>query len=185
MVPLTSLLVPILVSAVLVFLASFVIHMALTYHRNDYRKVPSEDAFMDALRKFDIAPGDYLIPHAGTAANSRSPEFKEKFKRGPVAVMTVMRGDFNMGSRFAQWFGYLIVVGVFAGYIAGRALPRGAHYLAVFRFAGCTAFVAYGLALWQNSIWYSRSWATTMRSTIDALIYGLLTAGVFGWLWPR
>ena len=93
--------------------------------------------------------------------------------------------DIAMGSRFAQWFGYLIVVGVFAGYIAGRALPRGAHYLAVFRFAGCTAFVAYGLALWQNSIWYSRSWATTMRSTIDALIYGLLTAGVFGWLWPR
>jgi hypothetical protein len=74
---------------------------------------------------------------------------------------------------------------VFAAYLASRALPPGAPYLEVFRFAGCTAFVGYTLALWQMTIWYRRALGTTIRSTIDGLIYALLTAGVFGWLWPH
>jgi hypothetical protein len=101
-------------------------------------------------------------------------------------MMTMMRGGKpSMAVPLVQWFVYAVVVGVFAGYIAGRALPLGAHYRAVFRFAGCTAFVGYALALWQNTIWFKRDWKTTLKSTIDGLIYGLLTAGTFGWLWPR
>jgi hypothetical protein len=83
------------------------------------------------------------------------------------------------------WFLYGIAVSVCAAYIAGRALPSGASYLQVFRFAGTTAFIGYSLALWQMSIWYRRSWVTTFKATVDGLIYGLLTAGTFGWLWPR
>jgi hypothetical protein len=71
------------------------------------------------------------------------------------------------------------------GDIAGRALPAGARYLAVFRFAGATAFYGYALALWQNTIWYKKNWMTTLKSNADGLIYALLTAGFFGWLWPR
>jgi hypothetical protein len=78
-----------------------------------------------------------------------------------------------------------VVVGVFAAYVAGRALPPGSHYLHVFRFAGVAAFLAYSVALWQMSIWYQRAWSITIKSTIDGLIYALLTAGTFGWLWPR
>jgi hypothetical protein len=55
----------------------------------------------------------------------------------------------------------------------------------VFRFAGTTAFIGYSVALWQMSIWYRRAWSTTIKATVDGLIYALLTAGVFGWLWPR
>ena len=66
-----------------------------------------------------------------------------------------------------------------------RALGPGAHYLSVFRFAGTVAFAGYSLGLLQNSIWYKRNWGTTARGMIDGLVYGLLTAGVFGWLWPR
>ncbi len=68
---------------------------------------------------------------------------------------------------------------------AGRALPPGAHYLAVFRFAGATAFIGYSLALWQDSIWYKKQLSTTLRNTFDGLVYGLLTGGTFGWLWPN
>jgi hypothetical protein len=75
-------------------------------------------------------------------------------------------------------------VGIFAAYIAGRALEPGAHYLDVFRFAGCTAFVGYAVALLQNSIWYKRNWTATLKSVFDGLVYALLMAGVFGWLWP-
>jgi hypothetical protein len=90
-----------------------------------------------------------------------------------------------MGLSLTLWFLYCIVMGVFAAYVSGRALGPGAHYLSVFRFAGCTAFAGYALALWQNSIWYKRAWTTTLKSTFDGLVYALLTAGTFGWLWPR
>ena len=78
-----------------------------------------------------------------------------------------------------------MVVSIFAGYVAGAALPPGSPYLSVFRFVGTVAFVGYCLASWQSSIWYKRSWATNLRLTVDGLIYGLLTAGTFGWLWPK
>jgi hypothetical protein len=148
MVPLASLWLPILVSAVIVFVASSILHMVLPIYRSDYRKLPSEDAVMDALRKFNIPPGDYLVPCAGTPKEMNAPGFVEKMTKGPVALMTVMRtGRSSMAVPLAQWFVYCVVVGVFAGYIAGRALPPGARYLSVFRFAGCTAFVGYALAL--------------------------------------
>ena len=61
----------------------------------------------------------------------------------------------------------------------------GESYLHVFRFAGVTAFAGYSLGGWQESIWYQRKLSTTIKNTIDGLIYALFTAGVFGWLWPR
>jgi len=186
MVSIPSLWLPILLSAVAVFVVSSIIHMVLGYHAGDYKKVAAEDDVMAALRKFDIPPGDYMIPCPGGAKAMKDPAFLEKFKAGPRAMMTVMPGgEINMGPQLAQWFLYSILIGVTAAYIAGRALPSGARYLAVFRFAGATAFFGYSLALWQTSIWYKKSWATTFRSTIDGLIYGLLTGGFFGWLWPR
>ncbi|PYO84073.1 MAG: hypothetical protein DMD65_03865 [Gemmatimonadetes bacterium] len=116
----------------------------------------------------------------------RSPQFVEKFKKGPVVMFTVFPGgSMSMGKNLVMWFLYSVVVGCFAAYVAGRALPAGAAYLQVFRFAGVTAFVAYSVALWQMSIWYHRSWVTTIKATVDGLIYALLTAGTFGWLWPR
>ena len=177
---------PVLLSSVFVFVVSSIIHMALPWHKSDYRKVPDEDRVMDALRPFAIPPGDYMIPRPSSMQDMKSPEFADKMKKGPVIVLTVMpNGVTSMGRNLILWFLYSGVVGVFAAYIAGRALPVGAPYLHVFRFAGATAFLAYSLALWQFSIWYRRSWATTIKSTVDGLIYALVTAGTFGWLWPR
>jgi hypothetical protein len=186
MVPVLSLWLPILLAAVIVFVASSLFHMVLTYHRSDYKKVPKEDEVMEALRRFSIPPGDYLFPCAASPSDMKAPGFVEKMKKGPVVWMTVMpSGPPSMGASLAQWFVYCVVVGIFAAYITGRALDRGADYLQVFRFAGCTAFIGYSLALWQNTIWYKRNWVTTFKSTVDGLVYGLLTAGTFGWLWPR
>jgi hypothetical protein len=90
-----------------------------------------------------------------------------------------------MGMNLVMWFLYTAVMGLFAAYITGRALPVGSTYLHVFRFAGATTFLGYSAALWQMSIWYNRPWSTTIKTTVDGLIYALLTAGVFGWLWPQ
>ncbi len=186
MVPVSSLWLPILLSAVIVFVASSIIHMVLRYHRTDFRKAPAEDELMEALRKIGVAPGEYMIPCAGSPEGMKDPAFVEKMKRGPVAFITVIEsGPPSMGKSLALWFLYCVAVGFFAAYLSGRALAPGSHYLSVFRFAGCTAFVGYTLALWQNSIWYKRAWTTTLKSTIDGLVYAALTAGTFGWLWPR
>jgi hypothetical protein len=186
MVSVPSLWLPILLSAVAVFVASSLIHMVLGYHAADYKKLPAEDDVMAALRKFDIQPGDYMIPCPSGPKAMKDPAFLEKLKAGPRVMMTVMPGgEINMGPQFIQWFLYSIVIGITAAYIAGRALGPGTPYLQVFRFAGATAFFGYSLALWPTSIWYKKPWGTTFRSTIDGLIYGLLTGGFFGWLWPR
>lgn len=185
MVQIAALWLPILLSAVIVFVASSIIHMMLPYHRTDFGTIPDEGRVTEELRKFNLPPGDYLMPRAGSMKEMGSPEFIKKMKKGPVLLMTVMKsGPPSMTGNLVMWFVYLIVVGVFAAYIAGRALGPGAHYLAVFRFAGCTAFVGYSLALWQDVIWYKRSWRTVLKSTLDGFLYGLLTGGTFGWLWP-
>lgn len=185
MVPLTSLWLPILLSAVVVFVLSSIIHMFLPWHRSDFRKVPDEAAALEALGGLGIPPGDYLLPCAGSPDEMKTAEFKARIEKGPVVVMTVMSpGGMGMGGSLVKWFVYCLVVGVFAAYVAGRAVGPGGEYLAVFRFAGVTTFASYALALWQGTIWYKRAWTTTLKSNVDSLIYALFTAGVFGWLWP-
>jgi hypothetical protein len=181
----TQLWLPIVVSALFVFVASSIIHMVLPIHRNDWRKVPDEDRMLDALRGFKLVPGDYCVPRADSPSALKDPAFIEKVKRGPTAFMTVLPArDLSMGPQLAQWFVFAVVVSLFAGYLAGAALGPGADYLQVFRFAGTTAFVGYTMAFYPQSIWYKRPWSTQAKNTFDGLVYALLTAGVFGWLWP-
>lgn len=185
MITIDMLWLPILLSAVFVFLVSSVIHMALPWHKGDYSKVPNEDKVMDALRPFAIPPGDYMMPRASSMKDMGSPEFTEKMKKGPVMIFTVVpNGPATMGKSLTLWFLYSVLVGFFAAYLTGRTLAAGADYLEVFRYIGTTAFLGYSLALLQTSIWYRRAWSTTIKSMIDGLIYALVTAGVFGWLWP-
>ncbi len=185
MVPVMSLWLPIVLGAVFAFVASFVIHMLLTYHRSDVAPVPGENGIREAFRKAAVPPGDYVIPHAGSPAAMKSPEFVSKMTEGPVVYLTVMpSGPPAMGKNLVQWFIYCVVVSLFAAYLTGRALPAGAPYLSVFRFAGATAFAGYGLAQLQSSIWWGRKWSSTIKGLFDSLVYALLTAGAFGWLWP-
>lgn len=185
-IPITTLWLPILLSAVLVFVMSSVIHMFLGYHAKDFRQVPNEDGVMDALRRFDIPRGDYVIPYSGGAEAMKSEAFREKIEKGPIAMMTVMDPKVygNMGSQFVQWFAYSLLVGIIAAYVAGRTLAPSADYLAVFRLTGTVAFASYSMALMPQSIWYQKSWSATLKAMFDGLLYAALTAGAFGWLWP-
>jgi len=186
MVSLMALLLPIFLSAVIVFIASSIIHMALKYHAADYRTLPRESEVMEALRKFEIPPGDYMVPRAGSMEAMRTEEFKDKMKKGPVMMATVMpSGMFQMGRSLFQWFLFCILVSVFTAYVTGRALGPGTPYLRVFQIAGTVAFASYALGQFPASIWYRKSWGTTMRHALDGLIFGSLTAGTFGWLWPK
>jgi len=185
MTTIAALWLPILLSAVIVFIASSIIHMAPLWHRNECPPVPDQDRVMDALRPFRLQPGEYMLPRAKDMKDMKAPEFVEKLKRGPVVIMTVLsNGPISMSKSLIQWFIYTLVIGVLAAYVAGATLPAGTPYLGVFRVAGVTAFIAYAVGLWQQSIWYNRPWSTTLKHTFDGLIYALLTGGTFGWLWP-
>ena len=172
---------PILVSAVVVFVAGSVIWMAMPWHKTDWAKSPDEEGVRAALK--GTAPGQYSVPHCVDQAQFKDPEMQQKFKDGPRAFITVLPSGLpNMGPQLLMMFGYNLFVAVLCAYFVSRTVAPDADYLAVFRIAGTTAFIAYGVAYVQESIWFGRKWSSTLKTFLDALIYGLLTGGVFGWL---
>jgi len=183
MVSLAALWLPIVLSAVLVFVVSSIIHMATRWHANDFGRLAAEDAVIDALRGFNLPPGDYAAPLPESMAHMSSPEYKAKQARGPIFALTVF-GETSIPRNLVKWFVYSLVVAAIAAYVASIALPAGAPYMSVFRMTSTVALAGYVLALWQRWIWYSASLGYTVRASIDGLIYALLTGGVFGGLWP-
>jgi hypothetical protein len=185
MVPLTALWLPIVLSAVIVFIASSIMHAVLTYHQSDCKQIPEEDEIMAQLRAVGLKRGYYHFPYC-THKEMKSPGMMEKFKQGPVGMMTVFpSGPPVMGKFLGLWFGYCLIVSFFVAYLAAHTVAAGTNYLEVFRVVGTAAFLAYGLGQLSNGIWKGQPWGMTMKEVVDGLIYGLLTAGTFGWLWPR
>lgn len=186
MTGLTALWLPIVVSSVIVFILSSLIHTVLPWHKGDYPKLPDEEKFRGAVRPLAIPPGDYMVPRCNSMEEMKTPAFNEKMVQGPVMIMTVKpNGPLTMTGNLVSWFIYSLVVGVIVAYAAVLALPEGSGYRGVFRVVSVVAFCCYALALPQLSIWYHRGWRLTLVSMFDGLIYALMTAGTFGWLWPR
>jgi hypothetical protein len=186
MVSLGSLWLPILLSAVLVFIVSAIVHMVLKYHKNDYVRLPNEDAVRAAIRAGNPTPAQYILPYCSEMKQMETPEMKQKYTEGPVAVLNLMRpGVPSMGKPLTQWFLFSLVVSFFIAYIAAHAIPAGTRYLEVFRIVGAIGFLAYGASQVQQSIWWGKPWRNTWKDVFDGLLYGLVTAGTFGWLWPR
>jgi hypothetical protein len=185
MVSLTALWAPIVLSAVIVFVASSIMHMLLPYHQSDCRQLPDEDNLRATLRAAGLKQGLYMFPY-GSHKDMKSPAMQEKFKQGPVGMMTVLpSGPPALPKFMAMWFVYCLVIGFFTAYLTGHTVAPGANYLVVFRVAGTAAFMAYGLGQLSNGIWKGQPWSMTIKEVVDGLVYGLLTAGTFGWLWPR
>ena len=175
---------PIVLSAVLVFVASSIIHMMLKYHSNDFSAAPNQDAIQNALR--GAAPGSYAFPFSPDPKDRMSPEWMKKWADGPSGVITVARpGPINMGRNLGLWFVFCLVVAFFTAYAASHALPPGANYLTVFRVVGTIGLMAFGFATAGDTIWFGRPWRTFWLGMLDALIYGCVMAGTFGWRWPH
>jgi hypothetical protein len=185
MVPLASLWLPILLSAVIVFVASSIMHVLLKYHESDCHRLPDEDKVLASLRAAGLSRGLYMFPYGGHK-EMKSPAMQEKYKQGPVGMMTVFPTGLPAMPKFmGMWFVYCLVIGFFTAYLTAHTVAPGVNYLVVFRVAGTAAFMAYGLGQLSNGIWKGQPWSMTIKEVIDGLVYGLLTAGTFGWLWPR
>jgi len=183
---LTILWLPILLSAVFVFVASSIIHMAMPgWHKSEYQKLPGEANLMEAMRKEGVAPGGYAFPAACSMKEMGEPEMVAKYEAGPVGFMTVVpNGPPAMAKSLVQWFLYSLMISVFAGYLGWFAIGSGGAYLDAFRITGTVAVLGYGATHVVDSIWKGAPWIGTMKHVIDGIIFGLLTAGAFGWLWP-
>jgi hypothetical protein len=177
---------PIVLSAVLVFVVSAIIHMVLKYHNRDYTPLPNEDAVRAALRAGNPEPRQYIIPYCPDPKEMESPAMQQKFIEGPVGVLNLRRpGPPTMGPMLLQWFVFILGVSCFIAYVAGHALPPDAPYLRVFRIVGAVGFLAYGAGQIPAAIWMGKPWAVAWKEVFDGLVYGLVTAGTFGWLWTR
>ena len=177
---------PIAVSAALVFLVSSVMHMLLPIHKGDFSRLANEDAVLEALRSKGVGPGNYMFPFAASMQELGSPGMLEKFRKGPAGSLIVRpAGPPAMGRALGQWFLFSLAVGLLVAYVAWHALGRGADYLLVFQLTGSVAWLGYGFGHLQDSIWKGVKWSTSFKFLLDGLVYGLVTAGAFGWLWPR
>jgi hypothetical protein len=186
MVALGALWLPILLSAVLVFVSSTVIHMVLKYHASDYTPLPNEDAVRAAFKGVNAKPAQYIIPHVSDMKLMGSPEYLAKFKDGPVGVLNLRpNGAPGMGTSLGAWFVFTLVISAMVALVASTVLPVGTQYRMVFHTVGLIAWLAYAGGQIPGAIWMGKPWSIAAKEVLDGLIYGLVTAGAFGWLWPR
>lgn len=182
---LTALWLPIILSAVFVFIVSSIIHMALPIHKGDCKKMKGEDGVLDAMRAGGVEPGMYMFPGATSMKDMCTPEMTAKMQRGPVGFMTVVPpGGFNMNVSLVQWFGLSLLVSALAGYVGWHALGAGAASMKVFQVTGTAGILAYAMGPFQDSIWKGAPWGSTFKFIFDGVVYGLVTGAAFAWLWP-
>jgi hypothetical protein len=183
--PFGSLWLPVVVSAVAVFVVSAIVHMVLRYHRADYKRLSDEDSVAEAVRKVGPSPGLYFIPYCADMAQMKDPAMRKKFEDGPVGHLIVLRNGLpSMGKNLVQWFLLCFLVSLVTAYIARHTLSFGANGVEVMRLTGTVAFAAYGFGYLQDSIWKGIPWSNSLRGLIDAVLYALTTGLVFRWLWP-
>lgn len=185
MVGISGLWMPIVLSAVAIFILSSLIHMVLGWHKGEFHQLPGGEAVADAIRAAGVTPGEYLAPYSGSMEAMKAPEFKARLERGPNFILTVRTPGNAMGKMLGLWFVYGLVVSVFVAYVTGRTHHAGDSYLSVFRTAGAVTTLAFAAGHWQHWIWWGKSTRFTITNTLDGLIYGLFVAGIFGAMWPR
>lgn len=183
MTPMLELWLPILVSAVVVFFASFVAWTLLPHHKPDIQKLDNEPAFAAALREQGIKPGCYMFPGCDSSS-MKTAEGKAKYAAGPWGTLSLQAEQPNFGRNLATVFVFYLVVGVFVAYLAGLALGAGAESVQVFRVAGTAAMASYCLGAIPGGIFFGRSMRAMAMDILDGLVYALLTGIVFALLWP-
>jgi hypothetical protein len=184
--PFLELWLPTILSAVAVFILSSIINMAVPWHRNDYAKFPDEAGVLDALRGFNLAPGEYLAPRPASRADMGTADFAEKVKRGPLVILNIASGDsVSLGKPLVLWLLYVIVVSAMAGHIAYPRHDLQVDSRSIFHTVALTSLLAYAGAQWQQTIWYRKPWLTSLKSTLDGLIYAVATGAIFVYFWPK
>jgi hypothetical protein len=184
MVALASLWLPIVVSAVAVFVLSSIVWMVLPYHKTDWKGVANEPAFLEALRAQKLAGGMYMFPFCAPA-DMKKPEVKARFEQGPWGSITVLANKPNMGRSLPLWFCFIVVVAIFVAYVVGHFNGTGAEHKTIFRFATAMAWIVFGGSYLPTWIWEGKPGSYAAKGIFDGLLYSLVIGGVFASMWPH
>jgi hypothetical protein len=180
---LLSLWLPILLSAVVVFVISSLVHMVFKWHASDYNALANEDAVRAALNAGNPAPGRYVVPHCKDMKDMASEAMLKKYREGPVGHFTLgPTGTPNMGKHLGLWFLWSLVIAVVAAFLASRIY--GLEARAAAKLVGAVTFIAHGFGTVTESIWMMRPWSGSMKYLLDAALYAVGSGLVFYWLWP-
>ena len=176
---------PILLSAVAVFVVSSLFHMVIPIHKGDVRGMSNEETVLDAMRAGNLEPGEYMFPYCGDMKEMRTPEFRVRMDRGPVAFMTVMpNGPLNFGTSLVQWFVYSLLIGVLVAYVGDLGIPRGTGFSRAFQVLGTVAVLPYAFSYLHDFIWKGKSLNVVLKFMFEGVVYGLVTGAIFAWFWP-
>jgi hypothetical protein len=176
---------PILATGVLIFVASSLIHMVFKWHNSDYRPLGNEDEVRAAIRHGAPAPGQYLLPYCADVKDMQGTEMRKKYVEGPIAFLTVRaNGVPTMAPALTQWFIYTVAIAAITGGIALQTYglkgdPRHAAHL-----VGVMSLLAYAAGSVQMGIWMGKPWRSVGKDVLDGVIYGVISAFTFMWLWP-
>lgn len=184
MVPVGQLWLPIVVSAVAIFFASFVAWMVLPHHKKDVKVLPDEKVLTQFLEKTNIAPGTYMWPNCNTPEEMKTDAYKARFEAGPWGSINVLGTKPNFGKNLLLVTIFYVAVSVFVAYVTGEARAAGAGFSAVFQIAGAVAILGYCAGAIPNAIFFSKPGRFVLTDFMDSLAYGLITGAVFAWLWP-
>ncbi len=175
-----SLLLPIGISAVVLFFASFLSWMVLPLHAKDWRKLDREDDLMKTVRDLNIPPGNYMFPGWDTLAEMKKPEYQQKYTAGPRGIMTVF-GEVNMGKNLGLTFLYFLTVSFLLAYVSSIGLEPGAEFKNVFRLVSTVAFMTFSASILQQAVWFR---CRVVGHVIESLAYALITGALFAAMWP-
>lgn len=183
---LSELWIPILVSGASCWVLSAIARTVLPHHTNEWRRLPTEPEMLEALRRHMPPPGLYSFPFTVGADLNRA-DVRVALEKGPVGYVTIGRpGRPSMPKMMVQLLVYFTASSFLVAYVAWHArLGLGAPYRSVFRIVGTVATMAYALGTVPESIWFARPWKSFGLQLADSLACGLVTAGIFGWLWPK
>lgn len=182
-----SLWLQVILVAVATFILSAIIWTVMPWHKGDFKNLPDEEAIRQALlsQGVGLEAGQWRIPGPTSMAECRTPEFQERYVRGPVGIFQLEKaGPMVMGKRLAMSFGYQLVVAFFVAYVLRQAIETGDTYMRVFQMAGAVAFGAHFFGHVPDAIWFSKSWRRVGLHAFDALLESLIAAGIFASMWP-
>ena len=177
---LLSLALPIVLSGVALFFASFISWMVFKLHKDDWKKFPNEDAVLAAVG-VNATPGSYMVPGTNHPSEMSTPEFQKKFVVGPRLVMTVMP-KVGMGQSLVLTFVYFLAVSFILAYLASIAFPAKADFMNVFRFVFTAGLAVFLSAIVAHSIWFR---ARIVGHLIESIAYAAIAGAIFAGLWPK
>lgn len=180
-VAMVELWLPILVTTVALFFASFLSWMVVKLHEKDWVKMPDEDKVIDAVREGGIPEGNYMFPGANTMKEMNEPEYVAKYNAGPRGIITVLPTA-NMGKNLALTMFYFFVCSATFAYLASFAIGGEAtDKLTVFRFVATVALLTFCASILQHAIWFKNR---VVGHVIESIVYALIAGGIFAGLWP-